>query len=144
MLIQGGCKVQSHAAFTDVGSLRRCPSAVLQRSPLVSCTNKDPPCPAANTGNTTSRVQGQANCSEKACCEHQVRQAASKGLSPNRRTACLLVSRVTDSNLCCACSSSTAAPLALANPPNPLLVGLVEALFAFPPFFDSATKKVSE
>lgn len=34
--------------------------------------------------------------------------------------------------------------MALANPPNPLLVGLVEALFAFPPFFDSATKKVSE
>lgn len=85
MLQSRGCKVQSHAAFTNVSLLRgACPAAVLG-SPLGSCTNADPPV-LLNTGNTHSAGQGQAHCSQKACCEHQVRQAAGtvKVLSPNR------------------------------------------------------------
>lgn len=46
------------------------------------------------------------------------------------------------SNPLSVCCSSAGAPAALANPPNPLLVSFVEALFKFPPLFDSATKKV--
>jgi hypothetical protein len=41
---------------------------------------------------------------------------------------------------CVCCSSSAATPNQ--SPPNQLLVGIVEALFKFPPFFDTATKKV--
>jgi hypothetical protein len=44
---------------------------------------------------------------------------------------------------CLSCCSTGGAVAALANPPNPLLVTAVEALFKFPPLFDSATKKVS-
>lgn len=41
-----------------------------------------------------------------------------------------------------AAAVACSAPPVLASPPNPLLVGLVEALFKLPPVFDSATKKV--